>query len=219
MGEKIGLEAIIQDADFQAGSKRYLVTIQRMDKDTKKAADNISKGSDKVAKSWRKSAQDAAKSFESMTKQATLWGAGLTATAGAAVMVAARNEELGVVIETVGRNVGRSAEEMRSYEEGVKSMGITTGLFGFPGAAPTVPKKAVEGTMAASKAITSESQRVRDMADTSGVSERKRRSRPIRRGLPARERLPADEDRGCSSMRFHDPDDIGGTAYLIWATA
>jgi len=41
-------------------------------------------------------------------------------------LLAARVETLGVVLDVVGRNAGKSHEEMQAYVEGVKSMGITT---------------------------------------------------------------------------------------------
>jgi hypothetical protein len=41
-------------------------------------------------------------------------------------MVAARNRELAVVVQTVGKNIGNTRKQMLAYVEGVKSMGITT---------------------------------------------------------------------------------------------
>ncbi len=41
-------------------------------------------------------------------------------------LLAARVETLGVVLDVVGRNAGKSQSQMQAYAEGVKSMGITT---------------------------------------------------------------------------------------------
>lgn len=46
---------------------------------------------------------------------------------GSTVMVAARNEELLIILNRIGKNAGYSREELAKYEKQVKDAGITTG--------------------------------------------------------------------------------------------
>lgn len=41
-------------------------------------------------------------------------------------MIAARNEELAIVLQTVGKNAGYTADQLNSYEAAIKGLGITT---------------------------------------------------------------------------------------------
>lgn len=74
-------------------------------------------------------------SSDAMTGKLKNVAAGLVAAFGAREIVssikdytllAARVETLGVVLDVVGRNAGKSQSQMQAYAEGVKSMGITT---------------------------------------------------------------------------------------------
>src|SRR4030042_3251292 len=51
---------------------------------------------------------------------------GMVALIKESTMLAARVETLGVVMGTVGKNVGLNATQMENYAKGVASMGITT---------------------------------------------------------------------------------------------
>uniref|UniRef100_A0A6M3IU01 Putative tail tape measure protein n=1 Tax=viral metagenome TaxID=1070528 RepID=A0A6M3IU01_9ZZZZ len=80
-----------------------------------------------------RAAQDAQARMNALTGTARALGMGLAA-AGAAgtafsvsnVMLAARVETLGVVVNRLGQNLGYSARQMRQFETAVKSQGITT---------------------------------------------------------------------------------------------
>lgn len=51
---------------------------------------------------------------------------GMISTTKESIMLAARVETLGVVMGTVGKNVGLNAQQMENYAKGVADMGITT---------------------------------------------------------------------------------------------
>jgi len=72
MTQKIGLEALFQDAQFRAGIANYTKQVEAATKGTDKAAGDITKSTDKVGKSW----QDAGKE---VGKAATVIGASLAA--------------------------------------------------------------------------------------------------------------------------------------------
>lgn len=56
----------------------------------------------------------------------TAVSAGLTALVGKMTLTAARTEEMGVVIDNMGRVAGKSEEELAATEESIKDLGITT---------------------------------------------------------------------------------------------
>jgi len=116
---RIGLEAVWQDANFRAGVSNYVKSVGQATTATDKATSGISKSGQEIGRTWEEAAQKVGTAM-------TVLGASLVAASTAVVLVAARNEELGVVLETVGRNAGYTADEMYAYEDGVKAMGITT---------------------------------------------------------------------------------------------
>lgn len=115
MPEKIGLQALFDDKDFRAGIERYTKKVREAEGATDKAAGEISKSTEKIGESWKK-----------VGTAATVMGAVLTAVLTKVTLTAARNEELGIVLNRVGENIGQTSDRMREYENGVKAMGITT---------------------------------------------------------------------------------------------
>lgn len=117
--EKIGLQAVLEDKDFQRGLATYIKGVDKATSQTERAADKISKDTKKIGKSWQESGQMVAVVSAAM-------GAAMVALLTKITLTAARTQELGIVLTSVGRNIGKTADDMAEFEAGVKSMGITT---------------------------------------------------------------------------------------------
>lgn len=93
------------------------------------SADGMSDSLDTLGSSTR----DAEQRMRDIRQATTVAGAALIglgaaglAVARSTVMVAARNSELGTVLQTLGRNAGYTESEIRGFESGLTSLGITT---------------------------------------------------------------------------------------------
>lgn len=117
--EKIGLQAVLEDKDFQRGLATYIKGVDKATSQTERAADKISKDTKKIGQSWQESGQMVAVVSAAM-------GAAMVALLTKITLTAARTQELGIVLTSVGRNIGKTADDMAEFEAGVKSMGITT---------------------------------------------------------------------------------------------
>lgn len=117
--EKIGLRAILEDKDFQRGLAAYLKGVDKATGQTERAADKISKDTEKIGKSWEESGKK-------VGTAAAVMGAAMVALLTKFTLTAARTQELGIVLNVVGRNIGKNVKQMKAFEVGVKSMGITT---------------------------------------------------------------------------------------------
>ena len=118
--EKVGLEAILMDKDFQRGLAAMIRGVDQAVGKLDQAGTEIAKSGEKASTAWQASAKKAGVAMGAM-------GAAGVALLTKVTMVAARTEELGIVLNTVGRNIGKTAEQMKVYEDGVKSMGIKIG--------------------------------------------------------------------------------------------
>ena len=119
MPERIGLQALFEDKDFRKGIENYTKKVEQATKTTDQAAGKITKDTEKIGKSWQDSSQQVGMATAVMI-------AAMTALLTKVTITAARTEELGIVLNRIGQNIGKTAGEMAEYEEGVKSMGITT---------------------------------------------------------------------------------------------
>ena len=117
--EKIGLEAILKDEDFQKGLAAMIRGVDTAVAKIESGGQRMTAASEKTTQSWQAGAKKAGVAMGAM-------GAAGIALATKVTLTAARTEELGIVLNTVGRNVGKTVEQMKQYEDGVKSMGITT---------------------------------------------------------------------------------------------
>lgn len=117
--QKIGIQALFEDANFQAGIARYQKSVKEASTMTERAAGEISKSTEGIGQSF----DDAA---GRVGKYAAALGAVLSAVMTKVTLTAARTEEMGIVLGVVGKNIGKTAEEMHDYEQGVKDMGIET---------------------------------------------------------------------------------------------
>ena len=119
MPERIGLQALFDDKDFQRGIANYTKKVEEATRSTDQAAGQITKDTKEIGKSWESSAKD-------VGLASTIMVAAMTAALTKVTLTAARTEELGIVLNRVGQNIGKTAEDMKAYEDGVKAMGITT---------------------------------------------------------------------------------------------
>lgn len=94
-----------------------------------KGAGKMEKEVEKSAKGFQLLSAQQSKALKTMkplgVAMAGLSAAG-TALIGTSTMVAARNEELGLVLKVVGRNAGYTQQQLEDYEDATKGMGITT---------------------------------------------------------------------------------------------
>ena len=150
--KKIGLKAVFDDKEFHARINRYMATLEKVNRrnlDMSKAFERSSKsganvermiGSLRVSMDKNTAAMDKQKvSIEEQVEALEQWSGGLKqvgvalAAVGAAggaliyssVRLAARVETLGIVTQTLGRNLGMTADEVRELEQSIVAEGIT----------------------------------------------------------------------------------------------
>jgi hypothetical protein len=97
------------------------------------ARDNTRAAFDQMSNDAKKATGDITKNFDDLNGKTKDVGIGLTAVGAvggalvtSSVLLAARVQTLGVVMNQVGKNAGYSSDEMAGYEEKVKALGITT---------------------------------------------------------------------------------------------
>jgi hypothetical protein len=101
--EKIGLQAVMETAAFQAGMNTYLAGIGRMETETDRAAGQAAKTTEEMAKKQEAALQKVGLAFSAV-------GAAGTALLTSLAMTASRSEELGVILDVTATNAVRLAE-------------------------------------------------------------------------------------------------------------
>lgn len=117
--EEAGIQAVIKGlGDFKAGAKEM---------------DSAIEGIGQSAESAQKPVGGLTAHLDNMAQSAgsaTVVFGGLTAAGmalmGSTAMLAARNEELDLVMLTVGKTAGYTEEQLKTEEERIKALGITT---------------------------------------------------------------------------------------------
>lgn len=117
--EQAGIEAVIRNlGQFKAGAKE-------MDNAIKGIGTTADQTKAPVSRLQQSFADLEAKAAKAIIPLAAI-SAVLVATVGKMVMTAARTQELGVVVENMGRVAGYSEGELTKVEKEIKDLGITT---------------------------------------------------------------------------------------------
>ena len=99
-------------------------------KAAERAASAQKREAEKAAAAQKKAAADAAAAWNKaaldLGKAAGVMGAGIVALLTKMTLTAARTQELGVVVQNAGKNVGYSAQQINAYDQAIQKMGITT---------------------------------------------------------------------------------------------
>jgi len=117
--EEAGIQAVIKGlAEFKAGSKEMDQAIAGIGQTADKTKAPVSR----LQASFADLEAKAAKAIIPLAAVSAV----LVATVGKMTMTAARTEELGVVVENMGRVAGYSEEQLAKVENEIKDLGITT---------------------------------------------------------------------------------------------
>jgi len=131
VAEKIGLQAVLEDAQFQQGIKRYvhgLDEMQRRTTDTAQTSGGAMSGLGVALMTGLGAAIGVvtAQLIPKLVSGLQQIGSTIVDIGGRAIMTAARVEEMGVVVKYLGEQAGYSEKQLDAFVAQIKEAGIRT---------------------------------------------------------------------------------------------